>query len=365
MAAWAFATLALILYFAAFATDRYVAEARFTVRSASGTAALPAGDPVSAHTGLQSTVNAAAAWQDAFLLRDYVGSQELVDKLDGQLDLKRIFGGAGPDILSRLPASASREDMRDYWRSRVTTDLDLTTGLVRLRVQTFSPDVTLKVTRAILADCEALINRLSEQARRDAVRFAEEDVRSAEQRLKAARLAITHFRNQHGVIDPMKTAEANLALIAKLEADAVQAQAQVLAADLDRQSPTRRNAEASISALKQQIATLRRELAAQSPDSEAPSATRPLSSLVTEYQELELEREFADRHYLKSLSALEAARQDAARTQRYLVVYVQPRLPDEPLEPRRLWAILGIVAGSLALAAMTAIAWKTVREHVG
>jgi capsular polysaccharide transport system permease protein len=255
--------------------------------------------------------------------------------------------------------------MRDYWRSRVTTDLDLTTGLVRLRVQTFSPDVTLKVTRAILADCEALINRLSEQARRDAVRFAEEDVQSAEQRLKAARLAITHFRNRHGVIDPMKTAEANLALIAKLEADAVQAQAQVLAADLDRQSPTRRNAEASISALKQQIAALRRELAAQLPDSEVPSASRPLSSLVTEYQELELEREFADRHYLKSLSTLEAARQDAARTQRYLVVHVQPRLPDEPLEPRRIWAIIGIAAGSLALAAMAAIASKTVREHVG
>ena len=64
------------------------------------------------------------------------------------------------------------------------------------------------------------------------------------------------------------------------------------------------------------------------------------------------------------MDVMEAARQEAIKIQRYLVVFVQPGLAEEPREPRRGWAVLTVLACTLAAYIVLGVLYKTIKEHV-
>jgi capsular polysaccharide transport system permease protein len=68
----------------------------------------------------------------------------------------------------------------------------------------------------VVGSSEKLVNELSARARGDAVGFAQTEVGQAEARLKKALAAIREFRDQAGMIDPGKTADATATLATKL-----------------------------------------------------------------------------------------------------------------------------------------------------
>ena len=349
----------LIAHYGFLATDRYVTEAQFSVRSASQQAGLP--DIISSSTGIPSAAGMLGAFQDAFVVREFVHSQELVDRIDEELGMVALFGSPAVDWWSRLDSDSTREEMHDYWQHRVSADLDATTGLVTLKVSAFSPEDSLRLTRAILAASQELVNELSANARRDALSFAAEEVAKAEERLREARLAVTKFRKNTGDIFPEATARAQLELIAQLDFELAKAKAEVAALGLSARAPTQRAAQARIVALEEQIAAERKKLTGTAPH---PGTNDPLSDVLIDYQALEVDRLFAEEFYMGTLSLMEAARQEAIKIQRYLVVFVQPGLAEEPREPRRGWAVLTVLACTLAAYIVLGVLYKTIKEHV-
>ena len=349
----------LIAYFGYLATDRYVTGAQFSVRSASQQAGLP--DIISSTTGVPSAAGMLGAFQDAFVVREFVHSQELVDRIDAELGMVALFGSREVDWWARLGSDPTREEMHDYWQYRVSADLDATTGLVHLKVAAFSPEDSLKLTQAILAACQELVNELSANARRDALSFAADEVAKAEDRLRDARLAVTEFRKNTGDIFPEATARSQLELIAQLDFELAKAKAEVAALGLSARAPTQRAAQARIVALEEQIAAERKKLTGTASH---PGSNGPLSDVLIDYQALEVDRMFAEEFYMGTLSLLESARQEAIKIQRYLVVFVKPGLAEEPREPRRGWAVLTVLACTLAGYIVLGVLYKTIKEHV-
>lgn len=349
----------LVAYYGFLATDRYVTEAQFSVRSASQQSGLP--DIISSTTGIPSAAGMLGAFQDAFVVREFVHSQELVDRIDRELGMVALFGKRSADWWSRLAPDATREEMHSYWQHRVSADLDATTGLITLKVAAFSPEDSLKLSKAVLAASQELVNELSANARRDALAFAAEEVAKAEERLRDARLAVTEFRKNTGDIFPEATAKAQLELIAQLDFELAKAKAEVAALGLSARAPTQRAAQARIAALEEQIAIERRKLTGTAAHQ---GSSEPLSNVLIDYQALEVDRMFAEEFYMRTLSLLEMARQEAIKTQRYLVVFVQPGLAQEPLEPRRGWAVLTVLACTVAAYIVLGVFYKTIKEHV-
>ena len=81
-----------------------------------------------------------------------------------------------------------------------------------------------------------------------------------------------------------------------------------------------------------------------------PTGGTTLSGQVAAYEELLVEREFAEKAYVSALSTLEKARVDAAQQQRYLATFVPPSLPQEALYPRR-------VLNAFMVLAVAALLW--------
>ena len=118
------------------------------------------------------------------VLYEFIQSQEIVRRVDADLDLRRIWSKAW----STSPSSPCRLKVRSR-ASRILAAYgricDGGTGLIELRVLAFDAESAQRIGQTILDEAGVMINRLTAIAREDTTRYAEDDL-VAEARLKAA-----------------------------------------------------------------------------------------------------------------------------------------------------------------------------------
>lgn len=344
-------TLLAAIYFLLIATPRYVSESHFIVRSGSQN------QPSSLGVALQS-VGLSASQTDAFAVLEYISSRDGLETLQGRFDLPAIYGPAGADPLSRWPRfweKSSDEGLYKGFRRFMTVGYNGSTGISVLRVEAFRARDAQALNEALLAGGEALINRLNERAAADAIVEAARTRDEAQARVAAAQLALTAFRNREQYLDPTRAAAESSQLIGGLLASVAQLKAErsQLAAEAPN-SPQLPVLNARINAFERQIAEERAKIAGQS-DSLAPK--------VATYEELTMQREFADRELAQATARLASAEQEARRQKLYLERIVNPSLPDSPTQPRRWYAVLTVLMSTLLAYGVGWLLWAGVREH--
>jgi capsular polysaccharide transport system permease protein len=143
--------------------------------------------------------------------------------------------------------------------------------------------------------------------------------------------------------------------VAQLQAERLAAEAQL--AQMRRLAPN----NPQVGALVERIETMRKAIAAET---SKVTGRNSLSAKAPEYDLLVLEKGFSDRQLAMALASLESARGEAARKHLYLERLVQPNLPDEAVEPRRLRAVLTVFVVGLLLWGVVSLVVSSVREHV-
>src|SRR5690606_14017624 len=81
--------------------------------------------------------------------------------------------------------------------------------------------------QAIHAGAGQLVNDVSDKARVNSLRYAENDLQKTEDRLAEARIAIARFRDHHKLIDPEAAVNINSAVIASLSQELTEAMLQL------------------------------------------------------------------------------------------------------------------------------------------
>jgi len=340
------------IYFAAIAADRYVAEARFVVRGAER-------GPASGIGALLQTTGIAAAPDDAFIVRAYIESRDALAELDERVDFADMMGSDVADPLARWPnllEGDSFEALYDYYSRRVLVTQDLASGVSTLKVQAFAPADARLIAATLLEQSEAFVNRMNARARTDTLDLAREEVALAEERVRLNQGAFSEFRRREGLVSPVADSEAQMDLVARLSGERARLEAETrrLAANAAA-SPQLPALRARIAALDGQIAAERATLVGRSD---------ALSDSYGEFESLLLEQEFASEALMTARAALEQARADAQRKQRYLETVVDPRVPDKAREPRRLMMALSVAATAFLLYAVGWLLWVNAREHV-
>lgn len=329
-----FPTVITAIYLFLIATPRYVSESRFVVRSAGG-------QPSALGFALQG-VGLSAGSTNAFVVHDYITSRQAVVDLGQRIDILKAFNRPGVDPLSRLGGIGglgSREAIYKGVQKYISVGYDSTTGISTLRVQAFNVQDARQLNESLLEGGERLVNNLNKRSASDAIRDAERALREADERLSRSQVQLTEFRNRERFIDPAKTAQAGATLIAELEGQlaVMRAERARISAETP-DSPQLSSLDNRVAAFQRQIDIEQARLAG-SQDSLAPK--------ISVYENLMMEREFADRMVAAATVALNAAQQEARRQQLYIDRVVQPDSPDEPLEPRRLQILLAVFASLL------------------
>jgi capsular polysaccharide transport system permease protein len=342
-------TFLSIIYFGLIASDVYISESRFVVRSPERQTASPLGMLLKG-TGFSRSQD------DSYTVQDFILSRDALQALDKQLDARRAFGQG--DVFSRFPGldwDRSFENLHRYYQKMVVVQLDSASSIATVTTRAFSAEDAYRMNHLLLEMSETLVNQLNERGRQDMIRFAADEVTAAEKKAKLAALTLARYRNEKGVIDPEKQSAIPLQQIAKLQDELIASKTQLA----QLQMLTRENPQ--IPVLKKRIQTLETEIDLES--GRVAGGGRSLASKAAEFQRFALEKEFADKQLAIALASLEQARNEAQRKQLYLERVAQPSLPDAAMEPRRLRGMIAtLLLGLIAYGVLT-ILIAGIREH--
>ncbi|SFQ48781.1 capsular polysaccharide transport system permease protein [Roseivivax halotolerans] len=328
------------------AAPRFLSETGFSVRTEEANSAVEL-------LGGMADLSTASS-SDTDILHDFITSPDLVARVDKALDLRRLWAGPGADWsdpdsdpVFAFAGPGDIETLTRYWNRRVRVDRLAGTGLLSLTVEAFSPAEAQAVANAIVAESSDLINRLSALAREDRIGQARAERDRAKAQLVAARVALTRFRNETQIVDPVTALAVRMGVMTSLQEQLADALIEV---DLLRQSAP--DARFRIEAAQGRVAVIAARISEEQARLGAGAnglGTDPaFADLMGMFETLATDLRFAEENYTLARANLEAALAEADRRDRYLALHIAPTLPEAALRPAR-WETLALIASGLGL----------------
>jgi capsular polysaccharide transport system permease protein len=346
-------TVFTLLYMLFVASPRYVSEFEITYQTYQ--------PPQTLSSGLVQSLMGSSTAESVDLstiLYQYIRSEALMDKLDSRLHLREYYSSPKVDYLSRMNPKANKDVFLRYYLWYVSVDQGWG-GYLTVDVQAFDPDYAYVVAKAIVKACDEMVDKLTDRAAQDEVRFAQQTVNEAEARVRKARLSLMDFQNAHGLLNPPGSANQLGGIVGTLEGNLAAARTQLatLAATAPR-SPQVAATKAQIAALEAQLGGERNRLANK-------LGTAAYSKVLDDYDALQLEQQFAQSAYLSAQQGLAVARADAAHKQIYLVDFAPPYRPDrENIEFALFYTVTALIV-SLVLFAVISLIAGALRDQAG
>jgi capsular polysaccharide transport system permease protein len=348
-------SLAGALYYGFIAADQFVSVADFTVSGGEA----PAPDGLGALTGIP----ALAIIQDTQIVANYIHSRAALEVLQKTADIGDVYANPKADWLARFNPEKPVEKFVKYWQGMSDVAIKMPAGIVELKIRAFRPEDARRLAQATLDACEGLINDMNDRINRDAVANAEQELQRSARRLAEALAALEKARNESGLLDAAKSAEALNKLVTETKASLLKMQEEY-GAQLKyvlESAPQMRELKSRIDVTQAQIAEIESKLTSTQ---SRPGADPTIAGAMTTFGELDLERQIAERLYAGAAASLELARINAERKMMYLKTFVSPVAAQEAQYPKRLLYSFLIFAGCLALWGILCGLALTVRNYM-
>ncbi len=239
------------LYYGLIASDVYISESRFVVRSPQR----------QVQTGLSALLQGSGfsrSQDDTYSVHDFVLSRDALTELDQKLGVRKAYASQENDFINRFPGldwDDSFEAFHRYYRKQVSIDYDTASSITTLKVRAFTADTSKQVNDLLLKMGERLVNNLNDRSRQDLIKTAEQEVQVAEEKIKTAATALAAYRNTQTVFDPDKQSALQLQGVAKLQEELLTTQAQL--EQVRRVSPN----NPQVASLNSRVENLRKSIA--------------------------------------------------------------------------------------------------------
>ncbi len=310
------------------AVDQYASYVGFSVRTEEQ------GSSIESLFGMSDLSGSSSS--DTDILYEFLQSQQLVAKVNADLNLREIWSrpGVEQDPIFVYPGGGTIEDLTKEWGRKVKIYYESSSGLMDLRVLAFDPEDATAIAEAIYEESSAMINRLSAIAREDAIGYAREELEETQEQLKEARVKLQAFRNRTQIIDPTLQSQSQSGLISALETELAQAQI-----DLQLLNDTARDGDPRIGQTQRRIQAIEKQIANERSvigvESEADQSST-VADLVGQYEALAVDQEFAEQAYTAARASYDSARAEARRQSRYLAAHVPPTRAERAEYPQRM-----------------------------
>ena len=281
-------------YFALIASPMYVSETQFAVK-----------DVVEQGAGIdiasQIFRTSSSSIQNARIVEAYLRSPDLFNALDRELKVVDYYSSGSHDLISRLAKNPTAWDKEVFWSKVSQPKLDVDSGIVTFAVRAYDPQMAQNIAQATLKASEALVNEMNERSRNDSIKLASSEVKLAQQRVTQAQKALEVFRDEHRELDPKATASGLQTLVFELEGERskVKAQLEEARSYMQANAPTVRSLEKRLAAVEAQLKAEKARLAGTQETSLA------LNAWVSQYENLMIESEFAQKQLVSAMTALE------------------------------------------------------------
>ncbi|MEI8403599.1 MAG: hypothetical protein WCG12_22575, partial [Alcaligenaceae bacterium] len=204
-------TAMAVAYFGFIASDIYVTESKFVIRS-------PQKMGAASFMDVFSKIGMAKSDEDSFAVREYILSRDAMKILNQDLKIKEAYSDPNIDFLERFPGlrywDTSLEAFYRYYQKHVGVEVDPSSSIATLSVKAFTPEQALSLNQKLIEMSEAFVNKLNERARQDLLKSATEEVNIAKAKVEATTLGLMQLRTQKADQQPDKQvmAQQRLAL---------------------------------------------------------------------------------------------------------------------------------------------------------
>jgi len=208
------------VYYSVFAVDRYVSSAQVVVRQDGNNSAAQVPGLATLLTGTNP-----ASREETLYLREYISSMDMMLLLENRVHWIEQYAAQRSDVFFWLDKDAPREDLLAYYQRMVSAHYDETTGLLRVEVQAFTPELSEQILREILQASEHFVNEVSHNIAREQMKFAQSELENARQNYAKRKTQLLTFQNVNKVLDGGNTAQSRATIIADLESQYTKEQA--------------------------------------------------------------------------------------------------------------------------------------------
>ena len=345
-------TLLSAIYFGLIASDVYISESQFVIRSPKNTASL---------TGIGAFLQSAGfarSADDTYTVHAYMRSRDAIAGLNQSDALSTHYSNKHIDMLSRfnpIGISGAAEDFFQYFQKYLSIDLDTASSITTLKIRAFSPDEAQRVNDQLLQMGENLINQLNARGRQDLIGYAQAEVQQSEQRATEAAKALNDYRIRNNIFDAKQQAQIQAQLITKLQDELIAIKTQL--AQVQAVTPD----NPQIPALKARERSVQKEINIQM--AKVLGGGESIANKTGDFERLTLENKLAEQQLGTAITTLNNASAEAQKKQLYLERIVQPNKPDVALEPQRWHNIIASFVLSLIVFGILKLLLSSVREH--
>ena len=337
------------------AADQYASYVGFAVRSEELSSAQSLFSGLSALSGSSSS--------DTDILYEFIHGQTMVERVSETLDLPALYSKPENDPVFAYDPSGSIEDLLDYWQRMVNVTYATGTGLVEIRAMAFTPEDAKAIADGIVRESSELINALSAVAREDATVYARDDLELAVGRLKAAREAMTQFRSETQIIDPMADIQGQQGILNSLEEQLATAfiDLNLLLQATNEGDPRIEQGRRRIAVITDLIEQERGKFGVGRIGDGGQD--KDYSNLIGEFERLAVDLRYAEDAYLAAQNGVDTAVAEAARQSRYLAIYTQPSEPATARFPQRFQLSVTIGVGLLLIWSIAMLVYYSLRDR--
>lgn len=193
-------TLGALFYFCVIASDVYVSETKFVVRTADKKASGPVFGEVLQQMGFTES------HADSWVVHDYMVSHDVMQQLNELLHIQRAYSDTHIDFFNRFPGvrfwDTSLEAFHAYYKNHVLVTIDPLSSIITLKVKGFRSDTVFTINQKLLELSEGLINTLNERAQSDLIQTAHNEIAMATHYIATVSSRIAHLRQKAHLSDP-------------------------------------------------------------------------------------------------------------------------------------------------------------------
>ena len=355
-----FLSIALLLsitYWGLIASDRYVSETHVIMVN---TQMSPSSSSNGLLGGANSNGGSAEFIASQMWLKDYLLSVDMMEALDAKLNLRAHYSDWHHDPLSRMWLCCNYnklEKFHDYYRSRVSAELDNNSGALVIKVQAYDPKMAHAIASMLIEKGEEYMNSTAQRMLEEQMVFLKKQVEIIKEEDIKTHSMLTNFQNKKGLISPITTAASIDSVVNSLDAQrvSIEASRNAMLAYLMPNNPSILALDQQLEALKKQIKSERSRLTS--------TDNSKLNDTSDQSIRLQIDVNLMDATYAAALSSLETGRVMAALMMRKMFVLQAPTVPQYSVEPRRMYNITVFIFAMLILAGIAQLLIAIIRDH--
>jgi len=340
-------------YYLMYASDRYESTATIIIKKNTPTPEVP---------GLSTMLlgSNSSSVTSSYQLMNYIQSFGMYQDISKSVNILGFYQQSSIDWFSRLGHTPNQKNIAAYYDGMTSAIFDPNASTLQIGVQAYSPQAAEQIMQTMLVSAQSFIDHISFSLAEKRLEYSQKQVKAAKDKLYQSTQAVLAFQNKNNLIDPKSSLESMAQILASLQTQLITAETKLI----DMQSYLQPSS-AAIVAESQKIQAIKTQIETQKSTvlGDSQTDTAKLNTLMSQFEWLRLNTQFAIAEYKVSMQNYEMAKSDTAKRQEQLVIIQPPSLPDYAAFPRVWYNLLTLFLILLLVYGIGRLMITIIQEH--